>query len=80
MYHNDSTDGVNVIWPASGKLSMTDGQWNDSFTVNVANDRKELPESVVWVQLEGTTGGALLASRNETITKILIASTMRQMR
>jgi len=56
---------------------MVDGQWNDSFIVNVANNRKEVPESVVWVQLEDTSGGALLASRDETTTKILIASNIR---
>ena len=77
LYHNHSTDTVDLIWPSSGTISMVDGQWNDSFIVNVANNRKEVPESVVWVQLEDTTGGALLASRDETTTKILIASNIR---
>ena len=56
---------------------MTDSQWSESFIVNVANNRKEVPESVVFVQLEDATGGALLASRDETTAKIVIASNMR---
>ena len=77
IYHNDSADTVHLIWPSSGTISMVDGQWNDSFIVNVANNRKEVPESVVWVQLQDATGGALLASRDETTTKILIGSNIR---
>lgn len=56
---------------------MADGQWNDTFILNVADDRKEVQESVIWVQLENPTGGALLASRDETTAKILIASNLR---
>ena len=55
---------------------MTDGQWSESFIVNVANNKKEVPESVVFVQLEDATGGALLASRDETTAKIVVASNM----
>ena len=77
LYHNASSDSADLIWPSSGTVSMADGQWNDTFVVNVANNRKEAPESVVWIQLEETSGGALLASRDETTAKILIASNMR---
>ena len=77
LYHNASSDSADLIWPSSGTVSMVDGQWNDTFVVNVANNRKEVPESVVWIQLEETTGGALLASRDETTAKILIASNIR---
>lgn len=46
-------------------------------TLNVANNRKEVPENVLWVKLANATGGALLASEGETTTKIVIASTLR---
>ena len=36
-----------------------------------------MPESVVWVQLGDTTGGAVVASRDQTTAKIVIASTVR---
>ena len=77
LYHNDSSEGADLTWPSSGTVSMTDGQWSESFTVNVANNRKEVPESVVFVQLEDATGGALLASKDETTAKIVIASNMK---
>ena len=77
LSYNDSLDSTDLVWPLAGNVSMTDGQWNDSIIINVANNRKEVPESVIWLQLEGVIGGALLASRNETITKIIIASTTR---
>lgn len=77
LYGNDSSDSLDLIWPTSGKVSMTDGQWNDSFVLNVDNDRRQAPESVVWIQLGNPTGGALLASRDKTTTKILIASNLR---
>ena len=77
LYHNDSSESADLMWPSSGTVSMADGQWSESFIVNVANNRKEVPESVVFVQLEDAMGGALLASRDETTAKILIASNMR---
>lgn len=77
LYGNVSSDSLDLIWPTSGKVSMTDGQWNNSFILNVANDRRQAPESVAWIQLENPTGGALLASRDKITTKILIASNMR---
>lgn len=77
LYQDDSSDSFDLIWPTSGKVSMTDGQWSDSFILDVDNDRKEAPESVVWVQLENPTGGALLASRDKTTTKILVVSNLR---
>ena len=78
LYHtDDSSESADLIWPSSGTVSMTDGQWSESFIVNVANNRKEVPESVVFVQLEDATGGALLASRDETTAMIVIASNMR---
>lgn len=77
LYHNDSSESADLIWPSSGTVSMTDGQWSKSFIVNVANNRKEVSESVVFVQLEDATGGALLASRDETTAKIVIASNMK---
>ena len=78
LYVNDSSDSLDLIWPTSGRVSMTDGQWNNSFILNVANDRRQAPESVVWIQLENPTGGALLASRDKTTAKILIASNLRE--
>lgn len=80
LYHNDSTDISDLIWPSSGTLSMTDGQWSGSLTVNVANNIKKLPGNVIWVKLVDTTGGALLASKNETATKIVLVSTLREKR
>lgn len=77
LYQNDSSDTLEFIWPASGNVSMTDGQWNSSFILNVGNDRRQAPASVVWIQLENPTGGALLASDDKTTSKILIASNLR---
>ncbi len=77
LYGSDSLDSLDLIWPTSGKISMTDGQWNDTFILTVNNDGKEVPESVIWLQLENPTGGALLASRDETTAKIVIASNLR---
>lgn len=77
LYQNDSSDSLDLIWPQSGKVSMTDGQWNDSFILTVDNDRKQAPEGVIWVQLEDPTGGAQLASHAETTLKITIASNKR---
>ena len=73
LYQNQSTHDTKILWPSSGKVALTDGRWNDSFILNVANDKKELPESVIWVQLDKTTGGAVLASRDKTTAKIVIA-------
>ena len=78
LYHNDSSDNVDLVWPSSGKLLLTDGQWNTSFIINIADNKKEVPESVVWVQLGDATGGALVASRDETTAKIVIASTVTE--
>ena len=52
---------------------MADGEWNESFKLNIDNDKKKAPESVIWVQLDKTTGGAVLASRDQTTAKVLIA-------
>ena len=78
LYVNDSSESLDLIWPTSGKVLMIDGQWNNSFILNVANDRKQAQESVVWIQLENPTGGALLASRDKTTARILIASNTRE--
>ena len=59
---------------------MTDGQWSGSLTVNIANNIKKLPGNVIWVKLVDTTGGALLASTNETTTKIVLVSPLREKR
>ena len=72
LYQNDSSDSMEIVWPKSGQVSLADGQWNDSFIINVASDKKEVHESVVWIQLDKTTGGAVLASRDQTTAKILI--------
>ena len=77
LYGNDSSNSLDLMWPKSGKVFMTDGQWSASFLLNVDNDRRQAPESVVWIQLENPTGGALLAFRDKTTTKILIASNLR---
>ena len=77
LCQNESSDSLELLWPTSGKVTLSDGQWNDSFIVSVDNDKEEAPESVVWVQLDKTTGGAVLASRDQTTTKILIAGIER---
>ena len=77
LYENSSTDPHNLLWPASGEISMTDSQWNDSFVINVANDKEETTEHVIWVQLDKTTGGAVLASHDQITAKILIASNQK---
>ena len=77
LYRNESSRSVELLWPTSGKITLSDGQWNDSFIVSVDNDKEESPESVVWVQLDKTTGGAVLASRDQTTAKILIAANER---
>ena len=76
LYQNESSR-VELLWPTSGKVTLSDGQWNDSLIVSVDNDKDEAPESVVWVQLDKTTGGAVLASRYQTTAKILIAGNER---
>lgn len=76
LYQNESSR-VELLWPSSGKVTLSDGQWNDSFIVSVDNDEEEAPESVVWVQLDKTTGGAVLASRDQTTAQILIAGNER---
>ena len=75
LYHNDSRRKIDLIWPSSGKLSIKDGQWNDSITLNIASDEWGMPESVIWVALHNATGGALLASKDETTSRIIILST-----
>ena len=76
LYQNESSR-VELLWPTSGKVTLSDGQWNDSFIVSVDSDKEEAPESVVWVQLDKTAGGAVLASRDQTTAKILIAGNER---
>ena len=76
LYQNESTR-VELLWPTAGKVTLSDGQWNESFIVSVDNDKEEAPESVVWVQLDKTTGGAVLASHDQTTAKILIAGNER---
>ena len=76
LYQNESSHSVELLWPTSGKITLSDGQWNDSLIVSVDNKEKS-PESVVWVQLDKTTGGAVLASRNLTTAKIIIAGNER---
>lgn len=76
VYENGSSDSLDLIQPRSGNVSLTDGQWNESFVLNVDNEI-EAPESVIWVKLENPTGGAVLASRDKTTAKILIASNLK---
>ncbi|XP_068689656.1 uncharacterized protein [Montipora foliosa] len=78
LYRNDSSHGPNLLWPTSGKISLADGEWNKSFVVNLDDDEKDAPQSVVWVQLDKTTGGALLGSRDQTTAKVLIAGKERE--
>ncbi|KAJ7389337.1 hypothetical protein OS493_032194 [Desmophyllum pertusum] len=78
LYQNESSHSVELLWPTSGKITLSDGQWNDSFIVSIDNNnKKEASESVVWVQLDEATGGAVLASRDQTTAKILIAANER---
>ena len=72
LYQNESSHGPNLLWPTSGKISLADGEWNKSFIVNLDDDEKDAPQSVVWVQLDKTTGGALLGSRDQTTAKVRI--------
>ena len=76
LYGNDSSESLNQIQPTSGKVSMTDGQWNESFILNVDNEM-EAPGSVIWIELKNPTGGAMLASRDKTTARILITSNFR---
>ncbi|XP_068740821.1 uncharacterized protein [Montipora capricornis] len=78
LYRNDSSHGPDLLWPTSGKISLADGEWNKSLIVNLDNDEKDAPQSVVWVQLDKTTGGALLGSRDQTTAKVLIAGKERE--
>lgn len=73
MYQNESSHSTNLLWPTSGIISLADGEWNESFIIDVENNKKEAPESVIWIQLDKTTGGAVLASRDQTTAKIVIA-------
>ena len=73
LFHNTSDD-LGMIWPYNGMIDMKEGQWNSSITLNVASDDKELTEQVVWIQLDKTAGGAVLASRDQTQAKIVIAA------
>ena len=72
LYRNESSHGADLLWPTSGKISLADGEWNKSFVVNLDDDEKAAPQSVVWMQLDKTTGGALLGSRDQTIAKVRI--------
>ena len=76
LFHNTS-DHLGMVWPHNGMIDMKEGQWNSSIHLNVASEDKELPEQVVWVQLDNTTGGAVLALRDQTQTKILIGSNIK---
>ena len=78
LYQNDSSDSMELLWPKSGQVSFTDGQWNHSFIINVDNNEEEVQQSVVWVQLDETTGGAVLASPDKTSAKILITGNEEQ--
>ena len=72
LYQNDSTLDRELVWPTSGIIALNDGKWNESLTINVADDKKKAPNSVMWVQLDKTSGGALLASRDQIKAKIVI--------
>lgn len=76
VYQNSSSDSLHLIQPRSGNVSLTDGQWKESFTLNVDNEI-ETSESVIWVKLENPTGGALLGSTDKTTAKILIVSNLK---
>ena len=76
LYQNESSP-VELLWPTSGNVTLSDGQWNTTFIVSVDSDKEEAPQSVVWVQLYKTTGGAVLASHEQTTAKILIAGNER---
>ena len=75
LFHTSDDSGM--VWPHNGMIDMKEGQWNSSIHLNVASEDKELPEQVVWVQLDNSTGGAVLASRDQTQTKIVIGSNMK---
>ena len=78
LYHNDSTDISDLIWLSSGTLSMTDGQWSSSLTLNVASNIKKVPGNIIWIKLAETTGGALLASEDETVIKIILTCNLSE--
>ena len=63
LYHNDSKDISDLIWPSSGTLSVTDSQWSSSLTLNVASNIKKVPGNIIWIKLVETTGGAFLPLR-----------------
>ena len=72
LYQNESSQGPSLLWPSSGEISLIDGEWNASFIVNLDDDKTDAPQSVVWIQLDKTSGGAILGSRDETTAKVLI--------
>ena len=78
LYRNESSHGPNLLWPTSGNIGLEDGEWNTSFIINLDDDAKVAPESVVWVQMDETTGGAVLGSHYETTAKVLITGTYNQ--
>ena len=72
LYQNESSQGPSLLWPSSGEISLIDGEWNASFIVNLDDDKTDAPQSVVWIQLHKTSGGAILGSLDETTAKVLI--------
>ncbi|XP_015767122.1 PREDICTED: uncharacterized protein LOC107345883, partial [Acropora digitifera] len=72
LYRNESAQGPSLVWPLSGEISFVDGEWNKSFIVNLDDDKTDAPQSVVWIQLDKISGGAILGSRDETTAKVLI--------
>ena len=57
---------------------MSDGQWSSSLTLNVASNIKKVPGNIIWIKLAETTGGALLASEDETVIKIILTSNLSE--
>ncbi|EDO42273.1 predicted protein [Nematostella vectensis] len=78
LYNNQSSDTHKLVWPSSGVVEFEESQWNATLQLNIASDDVETKERVIWVTLDNTTGGAILASREETRSKILISENTKE--
>ena len=72
LYQNESSQGPSLLWPSAGEISLVDGEWNKSVIVSLDDDKTDAPQSVVWIQLDKISGGAILGSHDQTTAKVLI--------
>jgi len=72
--HSNTSSHNNIVWPQSGTISFQEGQWNSTIAVSVASNKYPATELIIWVHLDSTIGGAILASDELTTTKLTITS------